>query len=98
MNNYTPEGLPILTIETIEMHYLEEQRLDREREEGLMKVMEDQADEIFGENPFLEVALERFTQEYGLHGDEKLCVQAAGVYVYQLLKRQAEINGLERLR
>ena len=95
MNTYTPEGLPVLTKETLEMHYLEEQKLDHEGEEGLMKVMEERADGIFGENPYLEVALERFSKDYGLDGVEKLCAQAAGVYVYQLLKRQAEVNRLE---
>lgn len=92
---YTPEGLPILTKSTLEMHYIEEKRLERETDDGLMRVMETRAKEIFDENPVFEQALEKFCKEYHFEGMDKLCVQAAGVYVYQLMKRQAEVNKLE---
>lgn len=92
---YTPEGLPILTKETLDMHFVEEKNLDRETDDGLMKVMETRAKEIFGENPVLEEALDRFCQEYHFEGMDEVYVQAAGVYVYQLMKRQAEVNNLE---
>lgn len=92
---YTPEGLPILTKETLDMHFVEEKKLDRESDDGLLKVMERRAKEIFDENPVLEEALDRFCREYNFEGMDKVCAQAAGVYVYQLMKRQAEVNRLE---
>ncbi len=94
---YTPEGLPVLTTDTVEMHFIEEKRLDRENDESLMAVMETRAKEVFGKNPVLETALERFCKEYGFEGEEELLVQAAGAYVYQLMKRQAEVNGLGKI-
>ena len=93
---YTPEGLPVLTNVTLGMHFVEEKKLDRETDDGLMEVMERRAKEIFDENPVLEEALDRFCQEYDFEGIEKEHIQAAGVYIYQLMKRQAEINGLEK--
>lgn len=95
MTNYTPEGLPILTKGTLDMHFVEEKKLDRETDGGLMKVMERRAKEIFDENPVLEEALDRFCREYNFEGMDEVCVQAAGAYVYQLMKRQAEVNKLE---
>lgn len=94
-NKYTPEGLPVLTEETLEMHFVEEKKLDGESEGNLIRVMERRAKEIFGENPVLEKALDKFCRKYGFDGLEEAYVQAAGVYVYQLMKRQAEINKLE---
>ncbi|OGJ21600.1 hypothetical protein A3K73_02905 [Candidatus Pacearchaeota archaeon RBG_13_36_9] len=92
---YTPEGLPVLTRKTLEMHFVEEEKLDKESDDGLMKVMERRAEEIFGENPVLEEALDRFCKKYSLDGLEEAYAQAAGIYVIQLMKRQAEINKLE---
>ena len=63
-NKYTPEGLPVLTEDTLDMHFIEEEKLDRETDEGLLKVMERRG-EIFGENSVLEEALDRFCREYG---------------------------------
>ena len=92
---YTPEGLPVLTDDTVEMHFIEEARLDAGSEDNLMGVMETRAEEIFGQNPVLEKALNRFCRKYGFEGEEELCVKAAGVYVAQLYKRQAEVNKRE---
>ena len=92
---YTPEGLPILTKETLGMHFVEEKKLDRETDDGLIEVMERRAKEIFNENPVLEGALDKFCREYNFEGMDEVCAQAAGVYVYQLMKRQAEVNKLE---
>ncbi|GEM_PF-5621934 len=95
---YTPEGLPVLTEATVEMHFIEEARLDAGGEESLMRAMETRAKEIFGQNPVLEKALNRFCRKYGIEGEEELLVQAAGVYVAQLYKSQAEVNNLEDVR
>ena len=92
---YTPEGLPILTRETLNMHFIEEKKLDKETDAGLIKTMEKRAEEIFDENPFIQSALDKFCREYNFKGEDELHVQAAGVYIYQLLKRQAEVNKLE---
>ncbi len=92
---YTPEGLPILTRETLNMHFIEEKKLDKETDTGLIEIMERRAEGIFNENPFIQSALDKFCREYDFKGEDELHVQAAAVYVYQLLKRQAEVNKLE---
>jgi hypothetical protein len=92
---YTQEGLPVLTQETVTMHFVGEKTLDAEGETGLLRVMQERAEEIFGQNPVLDTALEQFCRKYHFRGITECYVQAAGLYVYQLLKRQAEINKLE---
>jgi hypothetical protein len=94
-NKYTPEGLPVLTRATIDMYFIEEDKLDRETDGGLMKVMETRAREIFGKNPVLAQAIGRFCKEYSCKGMDAMLAQTAGVFVYELLKRQAEVNKLE---
>ena len=92
---YTSEGLPVLTKDTLEMHFIEEEQLDKETDAGLIKTMERRAKGIFDENPLIQGALDKFCREYDFKGEDKLHVQAAGIYVYQLMKRQAEVNRLE---
>jgi hypothetical protein len=95
---YTPEGLPILTRDTINMYFIEEKKLDREDDNSFFKTLERRADETFSQNPLLEPALKRFCKEYGFNDSDAVEIEnikAAGVFVYELLKRQAEVNKLE---
>ena len=97
MDRYTPEGLPILTESTVDMHFVEEARLDTQSENNLLSVMETRAEETFRANPVIEKALDRFCQLYGFEGMDELTIKVAGLYIYQLLKKQAEVNRLNDL-
>lgn len=92
---YTPEGLPILTKDTLDMHFVEEEKLDRGSEDSLIKALEGRAEKIFSGNSVFEKAMDRFCNEYDIEGVEELIARAAGDYVYRLLSRQAEVNRLE---
>ena len=95
-NKYTPEGLPVMTKSTLEMYFIEEERLDKENEDSFLKTLEKRADEVFSKNPLLEPALSRFCKTYSLDEMETEFIKGAGVFVYELLKRQAQINNLEK--
>ncbi len=89
---YTPEGLPVLAQDTIDLFFRDNEQFDREGFESVLKNIERLTGHLSSTNPQVTKALDRFADEYC---SDRFATYLAGVYVYELLKRQAEVNKLE---
>jgi len=89
---YTPNGLPVITQDTIDLFFRDNAQIDREGFDSVLKNIERLTEHLSSTNPHITKALDRFAQEYGANRFESYL---GGIFVYELLKRQAEVNRLE---